>query len=166
MSISSLVLKLWQFTFIRDLTRNLEFGNTLVWLLPNIWRLGQVGNTKFGTNVSNKILLNAAKCKGYSFYRFWVTKGRSTRGIKLPTLPIQIRVNAWDINVSILFNLLLASTRILLQIYFFISCYLQGFFYYSCCQRKYKSKTCTCYIYWSTNNTCKINNRYSSTCCR
>ena len=25
---------------------------------------------KFGTNVSNKMLLNAAKCQGYSFYRF------------------------------------------------------------------------------------------------
>ena len=124
MSISSLVLELWQFSFIRDLIRNLEFGNTPVWLLPNIWRLGQIGNTKFATNVSNKILLNAAKRKGYSFYRFWVTKGRSTRGMKLPTLPIQIRINAWDIKVSILFNLLLASTRILLYIYIYIYIYI------------------------------------------
>ena len=26
--------------------------------------------TKFGTNVSNKMFLNAAKCWGYNFYRF------------------------------------------------------------------------------------------------
>ena len=56
------------------LTRNLEIGNTLVWVLPNIWRLESVKNTKFGTNVSNKMLLNAAKTQGYSFYRFWVIK--------------------------------------------------------------------------------------------
>ena len=49
------------------LTRNLEIGNTLVWVLPNIWRLESVKNTKFGTNVSNKMLLNAAKTQGYSF---------------------------------------------------------------------------------------------------
>ena len=76
MSISSLVLGLWQFSFIRDLTRNLEFGNTFVWVLPNMWSLRQVGNTKFGTNVSNKILLNATKCQGYSCYRFWAIKGK------------------------------------------------------------------------------------------
>ena len=29
-----------------------------------MWRLGQVEDTKFGTNVSNKMLLNAAKCQG------------------------------------------------------------------------------------------------------
>ena len=56
------------------LTRNLEIGNTLVWVLPNIWRLESVKNTKFGTNVSNKMLLNTAKIQGYSFYRFWVIK--------------------------------------------------------------------------------------------
>ena len=31
---------------------------------------GQIIDTKFGTNVSNKMLLNIAKCQGYSFYRF------------------------------------------------------------------------------------------------
>ena len=48
-------------------------------------------DTKFGTNVSNRMLLNAAKFQGYSFYRFWVIKGKPTRGVKLP--PTQIRVN-------------------------------------------------------------------------
>ena len=98
MSISSLVLELWQFSFIRDLTRNPEFGNTLVWVLSNIWRLGQVGNTKFGANVSNKVLLNATKCQSYSFYRFWVSNGKPTRGVKLPPPPpTQIRVKVFNI---------------------------------------------------------------------
>ena len=53
--------------FYKGLTRNPEIGNTPVWVLPNVWRLGRVINTKFGTNVSNRILLNAAKSQGYSF---------------------------------------------------------------------------------------------------
>ena len=59
------------------MTRNWEIGNTPIWILANIWRLGQVRNNKFGTNVSNKILLNAAKCQGCSsFYHFWVIKNK------------------------------------------------------------------------------------------
>ena len=91
MSVSSLVLELWQFCFIRDL----EIGNTPVWVFPNMWRLGQVRDTKFGMNISNKILLNAAKCQCYTFYRFWVIKGKPTGvGVKLlPSAPpTQIRV--------------------------------------------------------------------------
>ena len=61
--------------FYKGLTRNPEIGNTPVWVLPNICRLGRVMETKFGTNVSNKMLPNAATCQGYSFYRFWVIKG-------------------------------------------------------------------------------------------
>ena len=37
-------------------------------------------DTKFGTNVSNRMLLNAAKFQGYSFYCFWVIKGKPTGG--------------------------------------------------------------------------------------
>ena len=73
--------------FYKRLTRNPEIGNTPVWVLPDIWRLGQVTDTKFGTNVLTEILLNAAKYQGYSFYRFWVIKEKPTRGqegIKLP----------------------------------------------------------------------------------
>ena len=65
--------------FYKELTRNPEIGNTPVWVLPNIWRLERVRNTKFGmdvTNETNEILLNATKCHGYSFYRFWVIKGK------------------------------------------------------------------------------------------
>ena len=42
------------------------------------------------------MLLNAAKCQGYSFYRFWVIKGKQKGGVgveKLPlSLPTQIRI--------------------------------------------------------------------------
>ena len=37
-----------------------------------------------GTSVSNKMLLNMAKCHGYSFYCFWVNRGKPTGGVKLP----------------------------------------------------------------------------------
>ena len=63
-------------SFYKGLTRNLEIRNTSVWVLPNIWRL-------FSMNVSNKMLLNAAKCHGYSLYRFWVVKGKTNWGVKL-----------------------------------------------------------------------------------
>ena len=60
--------------FYKRLTRNPEIGNTPILVLPNIWRLGRVRDTKFGTNVSIEMLLNIAKCQGYSFYHFWVIK--------------------------------------------------------------------------------------------
>ena len=46
-------------SFCKALTRNPEIGNTPIWALPNIWRLGQVSNTRFGRNVFDKMLLNA-----------------------------------------------------------------------------------------------------------
>ena len=40
------------------------------------------------------MLLNAAKFQGYSFYRFWVIKGKPTGvgGVKLPPPPPQPRL--------------------------------------------------------------------------
>ena len=66
--------------FYKGLTQNPEIGNTPVWVLPNIWRMGRVRDTKFGTDVPNEILLHAAKNQCYSFYRFWVIKGKPTSG--------------------------------------------------------------------------------------
>ena len=43
--------------------------------------------------VSIEMLLNAAKCQGYNFYRFWVIKGKPTGGggkITTPPPPQQI----------------------------------------------------------------------------
>ena len=74
--------------FYKRLTRNPEIENNPVWVLPNIWRLGRVMDTKFGTNVSNRMLLNAAKFQSCSFYFFWVIKGKPTGGQKsLPPPP-------------------------------------------------------------------------------
>ena len=60
--------------FYKGLTWNPENGITPVWVLTNIWRLGGVRDTRLGTNVSDKKILNAAKCQGYNFYRFWDIK--------------------------------------------------------------------------------------------
>ena len=80
MSISLLVLELWQFLFIRNWPE--------IWksekIMPNIWRLEQVKDTKFGMNFSNGMLLNVAKCQGYSFYCFWVIKEKPTWQCKIP----------------------------------------------------------------------------------
>ena len=65
--------------FYKGLTRNQKIGNTPVWVLP-VWRLGRVMDVKLGTNISDKMLLNAAKCQGFSFYQFWVDKGKPTGG--------------------------------------------------------------------------------------
>ena len=64
----------------KGLTRYPEIRNIPVWVLPNIWRLGRVMGTKFGANVSNRMLLNAAKFHGYNFYRSWVIKRKPTEG--------------------------------------------------------------------------------------
>ena len=73
--------------FYKGSTRNPEIGNNPMWVLPNIWRLGWVRDIKFYKNVSNKMLLNAAKCHGYKFYCFWVITGKPIGGIKLPPPP-------------------------------------------------------------------------------
>ena len=61
------------------MTSSRELFDVAVFLLPNLFRLGQVRDTNFNTNVSDKMLLNSTKCQGYSFYRFWVIKGKLTR---------------------------------------------------------------------------------------
>ena len=77
--------------FYKGLTRNLEIGS-FVWVLPNIWRPGQVKDRKFGTDVSDEILLNAAECQGYSFYRFWVIKGKPTESEGKITRPPRLEL--------------------------------------------------------------------------
>ena len=64
--------------FYQELTRNPEIGNTLVRVLPNIWRLGWVRDIKFDKDDPNELLLNVEKCHGYTFYHFWVIKGKQS----------------------------------------------------------------------------------------
>ena len=85
------------FLCYKGLTRNLEIGNTFVWVLPKFWRLGRVRDTKFDTNVSNEMLLNGAKCQGYSFYHFWVVKGKLTL---LKNLDISLqKISGWGFKI-------------------------------------------------------------------
>ena len=82
--------------FYKRLTSNPKIRNNPVWVFPNIWRLGQVRDTKLCTNFSNQMWVNAAKCQGYSFYFFWVIKVRPTGGggrVKLP--PPRLGVKGW-----------------------------------------------------------------------
>ena len=76
MSISWLILELWQFSFIANCPeiQNSELPPSKVWSKSGDWGLGRVRDTKFAKNVSNKMLLNAGKCHGYSFYNFGVIK--------------------------------------------------------------------------------------------
>ena len=62
----------------KGLNRNSVIGITPVWILPNIWRLAQVKNSRLGANVSNDMFLIDGKCQAYSFYRFWIIKGKLT----------------------------------------------------------------------------------------
>ena len=63
-------------------------------------------DTKFATNVSNRMLLNAAKFQGYSFYRFWVIKGKPLGGKITPPLP---RLGLNTLNFYIFFRNLLSA---------------------------------------------------------
>ena len=49
--------------FYKGLSRNPEIINAPAWVLPYIWRLWWVRDTKFRTNVYIEMLLNAAKCR-------------------------------------------------------------------------------------------------------
>ena len=74
--INSLVLELWQFSFIRHWPemRKLEIVSSEFCAISKDW--GKLGN--ICAYVSNKNLLNVTKYQGYSSYRFWVIKGKPT----------------------------------------------------------------------------------------
>ena len=75
-------------------------GNIPVEVLSNVLRLGEVGNTKFDTNISNKKIMNFAKYHGYSFYCFRVVKGKPRTGVKLP--PTQVKTNLFKFFYEVL----------------------------------------------------------------
>ena len=45
-----------------------------------MWRLGQVRDSTFGTDVSNEMFLSVVKCQFYGFYRFIKGKPTGTGG--------------------------------------------------------------------------------------
>ena len=71
-------------SFYKGLTRNPETGNTLFCVFTNIWGLGQIKNTKFGKNVSNKMLLNA------ELLRQKPTGGRGFKIIPPPQISVTV----------------------------------------------------------------------------
>ena len=62
----------------KGLARNLAYENSQVLIFLFKWGLGQAGDSKFCEHISNKMLLVATKCHGYSFYSFWVINGKPT----------------------------------------------------------------------------------------
>ena len=79
MLIPSLVVELWQFLFIRDLSRNLETENPPTWAFPNTCRLRRIRDTKFCTNVSSKNLFNVEKFLVCNINHFWVIRENQQR---------------------------------------------------------------------------------------
>ena len=79
MLISSLVLELWQFSFIRDWPeiRKSEIPPSEFCPISGDWGELWIPNL---ARMSNRMLLNGAKFQGYSFYRFCVIKGKPTGG--------------------------------------------------------------------------------------
>ena len=78
--------------FYKGLTRNPEIGNTPIWVLPNIWKLGQVRDTKFCMDVSNEMLLNAVKCQGYGFYSTPSQKSCSLQNLSARSLILIVKI--------------------------------------------------------------------------
>ena len=81
-------------TAIRDLTRNPEIENTPIWVLFNIWRLGQVRDTKLDINVFNEKWLNAAKWKVYVFTISELLKENQQWGWGVNIPPPRLRYNS------------------------------------------------------------------------
>ena len=85
MSVSSLVLELWQLSFIRDWPeiRKSEIPQS------ETGRQGRAMDTKFGTSVSNRMLLNAAKFQGTALTVFELSRENQLGGggVKLPPPP-------------------------------------------------------------------------------
>ena len=96
MSISPLLLELWQFfSFVRDWPeiRKLEIPLSEFYPISGDWAELWIPSFKVGTNVCNRMLLNDANFQGYSFYRFWVNKVKPIEGDKItPTPPLPPRL--------------------------------------------------------------------------
>ena len=71
--------------YYKGFTRNLEIGNTSVWVLPSIWKLGQVRNTKFGTKSLIKYYRMLQNAKVTAFTVSELLRQKPKRGIRLPS---------------------------------------------------------------------------------
>ena len=80
--------------------QKLEIRNTPVWVLPNIGRVGWVRNIEFGTNVSNEMLLSAAKDRVISFTVSELLRKNQKEGGKITPSPTQVRVKTKIIDLE------------------------------------------------------------------
>ena len=76
MSISSVILELWQLSFIRNEPETWKSKLPLFEFCPISGHWGKLGGTGFRTNISTENLMNAAKHQSYNFYCVWVIKGK------------------------------------------------------------------------------------------
>ena len=78
--ISSLVLELWQFLLIKDWPeiRQLKITLSVFFAISENWGTLGIPNLALLSNkkITNKKLLNAAKCQGYSLYHFGIIWGK------------------------------------------------------------------------------------------
>ena len=89
-------------SFYKGLTRNLEIGNTPVWVLPNIWRLGKLG-------IPNLVRMSLIKCycmlqniRVTAFTVSELLRENQKWGVKLPPPPPRLGLKhlfflAWQV---------------------------------------------------------------------
>ena len=66
----------------KGLTRNPKIGITPISVFPNIWRLGQFRDIKFGKNVSSKTLLNIVRVTVFTVFELFRENQLGWRGVK------------------------------------------------------------------------------------
>ena len=99
-SISWLVLELWQFSFIKHWPKLWKLETPLSKFFPISGDWGELEIPNLAQlSLMNVKSLDVAKCQGYSFYRFWVIKGKST-GSKITLPPISRLIRLAIINLT------------------------------------------------------------------
>ena len=102
MSISTQALELWQFSFTRDWLdiQKLETHPSEFCPISGSWGKLEIPNLAWMS--LTKMLLNAAKCQGYSFYHFWVITGKPIKkGCKITPCLAQIRLKLFADDTSL-----------------------------------------------------------------
>ena len=88
--------------FYKGLTRNPEIENTPICVVPNIWRLVQVRDTKCGMNVPRKVLLNTAKWFTAFIVSELLKENQHEGKFISPPPPLKIRVKYSEILIRFL----------------------------------------------------------------
>ena len=92
-----------------------QIGDTPVWILPNVWRLGQVRDTKFITDVSNKKVNKCCKMSRLQILLFLSYYEKTSKWSKIsppPTHPGKEEENLIDLIEELNFTILLATIQL------------------------------------------------------